>query len=142
MKHTKKILALVLALSMVFTLCAFAQADGVEPAKEITLWTYPIGNWSNEEVVNSLVGDFEAETGIHVTVDYLTYTDGDDRVNTAITAGNAPDLLMEGPDRMVAGWGAQGHMVDLADMFDEKDLEEINPTVMDVVTSDDGSVYL
>ena len=29
MKHTKKILALVLALSMVFTLCAFAQADGV-----------------------------------------------------------------------------------------------------------------
>lgn len=142
MKQMKKILAMLLALSMVFTLCAFGLADGAEPAKEITLWTYPIGNWGNEDVVNTLVGDFEAETGIHVTVDYLTYTDGDDRVNTAITGGNAPDLLMEGPDRMVAGWGAQGHMVDLADMFDEKDLEEINPTVMDVVTSDDGSVYL
>ena len=30
------------------------------------------------------MADFEAATGIKVTVAYLTYADGDDKVNTAI----------------------------------------------------------
>ena len=44
----KKFLAIVLALCMVASLAAFA---GAEPAKEITLWTYPIGQWGNAEAV-------------------------------------------------------------------------------------------
>ena len=35
---------------------------------------------------------------IHVTVEYLDYTNGDDQVNTAIEGGSAPDLVMEGPE--------------------------------------------
>ena len=42
----KKFLAIVLALCMVASLAVFASA---EPAKEITLWTYPIGQWGNAE---------------------------------------------------------------------------------------------
>ena len=85
----KKFLAIVLALCMVASLAVFASA---EPAKEITLWTYPIGQWGNAEAVEALMADFEAATGIKVTVEYLDYTNGDDQVNTALEGGAAPDL--------------------------------------------------
>ena len=55
-------------------------------ANSITLWPYPIGNWGDEAAVKELTDAFTAETGISVTVEYLDYTNGDDRVNTAITA--------------------------------------------------------
>ena len=52
----KKILAIALALCMVLSLGVMACA---EPAKEITLWTYPIGAWGNAETVEGLMADFE-----------------------------------------------------------------------------------
>ena len=77
-------------------------------------------------------------------VEYLAYADGDDKVNTAITAGNQPDLIMEGPERLVANWGAAGYMVDLADMLDDTDKKEINDVsagVLSACTTADGKVY-
>ena len=44
-------------------------------------------------------------------------TNGDDQVKTAIEGGSAPDLVMEGPERLVANWGAKGLMVDLSDLW-------------------------
>lgn len=55
-----------------------------------------------------MIQDFNKEyPGINVTVEYLDYTNGDDQVNTAIEGGQAPDLIMEGPERLVANWGAK-----------------------------------
>ncbi len=118
-----------------------AEEAGPEMASEITLWTYPIGNWGDEASVKALTDAFTAETGIAVQVEYLAYADGDDKVNAAITAGQAPDLVMEGPERLVANWGAGGHMVNLADMLDDTDYAEINEAVMSACTAADGSVY-
>ena len=134
----KKIFALVLVVCMVFALTATAYAD--EPVT-ISLWTYPIGNWGDEATVKELTDAFTAETGIKVTVEYLTYADGDDKVNTAITAGQAPDLIMEGPERLVANWGANGYMVDLVDLFDEEDLEELNLAAIAACINEEGAVY-
>ena len=67
----KKLLSIALALLLVLGLTAIAKpasADG----EEITLWTYPIGNWGNEEAVKALTDAFTAETGIKVKVEYLT----------------------------------------------------------------------
>ena len=111
----KKFLAIVLALSMVFALCAVASA---EPAKEITLWTYPIGKWVDAETMDALMADFEAATGIKVTVEYLDYQSGDDQVNTAIEGKAAPDLIMEGPERLVMKWGVGGFMAPLNDLYE------------------------
>ena len=110
-------------------------------ATEITLWTYPIGNWGTEATVKELTDAFTAETGIKVTVEYLAYADGDDKVNAAITAGKAPDLVMEGPERLVANWGAGGHMVDLSDMLDDTDRSEIQASVLNACTASTGAVY-
>lgn len=61
-------------------------------ATEITAWIYPVGGWSNEADVKPLIDQFTADTGIKVNLEWLAYADGDDKVNTAITAKKAPDL--------------------------------------------------
>ena len=110
-------------------------------ATEISLWTYPIGGWGNQETVDALMADFEAATGIKVNVEYLTYADGDDKVNTAIEGGQAPDLIMEGPERLVANWGAKGKMVNIADLFDDTDKAELNPATVAACFADDATAY-
>ena len=153
----KKILALALAAAMTLSLVACgggseskpsssgsASASTSQPADEgveIELWTYPIGNWGKEDAVKALTDAFYADTGIKVNVAYLAYADGDDKVNSALSAGEAPDLVMEGPERLVANWGVNGHMVDLADMLDDTDKAEIQTSVMNACTAPDGAVY-
>ncbi len=162
----KKLLAMLLALCMVFALCACGssttatteataapEADATEEtaaaddtaaaeATEITLWTYPIGGWGDAETVDALIAAFEeANPGIKVTVEYLDYTNGDDQVNTALEGGAAPDLIMEGPERLVANWGAKGYMVDLADMWDDTDKAEVNASCVSACFNADGACY-
>ena len=110
-------------------------------ASAITLWTYPIGGWGNEDTVKALTDAFTAETGIAVTVEYLTYADGDDKVNTALTAGQGPDLIMEGPERLVSNWGANGYMVNIADLFDAADKSELNAAALDACFADANTAY-
>ena len=156
----KKLIAMLLALVMVIGLCACTvekapettapQAEGTTPVEsdpavettEISLWTYPIGGWGNQDTVNALIAAFEAANpGIKVTVEYLDYTNGDDKVNTAIEGGAAPDLIMEGPERLVANWGEKGLMVDLSDLLDETDLAELNPAAIKACYATNGAVY-
>lgn len=114
----KKLIAVMLAVVMVVSLCAFTAS--AEDVTEISLWTYPIGKWVDEATVSALLADFHAaHPEIHVTVEYLDYTNGDDKVNTAIEGSAAPDIIMEGPERLIANWGAKGLMVDLADIVPE-----------------------
>ena len=167
----KKLLALLLALAMVLSLAACgggnnkpannnpAPSDTKEPAEdnktpdpapaepsggeaaEITLWAYPVGGWGTEDNVKPLLEAFTAETGINVKLEYLAYADGDDKVNAALTADGAPDLILEGPERLVANWGANGYMVDLSDLIDDTDKSEINAAALAACTNDDGAVY-
>ena len=61
----------------------------------------PIGGWGKDETVQELIASFNAKyPDIKVAVEYLDYTNGDDQVNTAIEGGSAPDLIMEGPERL------------------------------------------
>ena len=158
----KKLLALLLAMTMVMALVACGgnngQSNDTPPATqdqpreppadaapadggEITLWTYPIGDWGKEEKVKAITDAFTADTGISVKVEYLAYADGDDKVNSAITANAAPDLIMEGPERLVTNWGDKGYLVDLSDMFDDGDKSEINAAAMTACTHPNGEVY-
>ena len=158
----KKLLAILLAMTMVMALVACGGNSGqnsndTPPAQdqpqdtpsdpapadggEITLWTYPIGDWGKEEKVKAITDAFTADTGIAVKVEYLAYADGDDKVNSAITAKAAPDLIMEGPERLVTNWGDKGYLVDLSDMFDDTDKSEINAAAMTACTHANGAVY-
>ena len=94
------------------------------------------------ETVNSLIENFNKEyPQINVTVEYLDYTNGDDQVNTAIEGGQAPDLIMEGPERLVANWGEKGLMADLSDIMDDTDKTEIYDSVLSACINKEGAMY-
>lgn len=134
----KKLFALLLCMVLLVPAFALAQT-------EITLWTYPIGNWTNAETVDGIIADFnKTHPDIKVTVQYLDYTSGDDQVTTAIEAGTTPDIIMEGPERLVSNWGAAGKMLDLSDLWTEEALADISATSEAVVAackSPDGKFY-
>ena len=157
----KKYIALLLALVMVLSMAACSVekapetttppettpvAEDTTPVEttpaaetvEISLWTYPIGNWVDEATVASLIADFNAVyPNIKVNVEYLDYTNGDDKVNTAIEGGQAPDIIMEGPERLIANWGAKGLLVDLSDIVPAGTYESVVATC----TSANGEMY-
>ncbi len=138
----KKFLAILLAALMMLSMVACNVTTTDSTTVEITLWTYPIGGWGTQETVDKLIADFEtANPGIKVTVEYLTYSDGDDKVNTAIEGDKAPDLIMEGPERLVANWGAKGLMVDISDLFNATDKQEINAAALAACFTEDGKAY-
>lgn len=137
----RKIIALALAASMVVPTTAFA-AEGETVSADITLWTYPIGSWGDSATVDSLIANFnEQYPDINVTVEYLDYTNGDDQINTAIEGGQAPDLVLEGPERLVANWGAKGLMVDLADLWTDEAKEAIYDSVEEACQDNNGVFY-
>lgn len=121
----KRIAALVLAVGLSLGLAACGGGEEtvdetVEKKEvEISLWTYPVGNWGNPSTVAGLLTDFNQKyPDIHVSVDYLTYEEGDAKINEAIENGAAPDLVFEGPERLVADWGSRGVMADLTDIWE------------------------
>ena len=121
---------------------ATSEVSEADISADITLWTYPIGKWGDAETVDTLVKKFKEEyPKINVNVEYLDYTNGDDQVNIAIEGGLAPDLIMEGPERLVANWGAKGLMVDLSDLVDETDKAEIYDSVLSACVNKDGATY-
>ena len=162
----KKLFAMLLAVVMVLGLCACsvsetpaattaaattaAATEGATEAAteapaattEISLWTYPIGNWGDQATVDSLLAAFnEKYPNITVKVEYLTYTEGDDKVNTAIEGNAAPDLVMEGPERLVANWGAKGKMVDLSDLWTADVIADTVPAVTAACHAANGAYY-
>lgn len=117
-------------------------AEGTVQAADITLWTYPIGNWGDSATVDSLVESFNAVyPDIRVTVEYLDYTNGDDQINTAIEGNQAPDIVLEGPERLVANWGARGLMVELSDLWTEEAKSSIYESVRNACEGEDGNFY-
>ena len=162
----KKLFAMLLAVVMVLGLCACsvsetpaattaaattaAATEGATEAAteapaattEISLWTYPIGKWGDQATVDSLLAAFnEKYPNIKVNVEYLTYADGDDKVNTAIEGNAAPDLVMEGPERLVANWGAKGVMAPLNDLWTDDAKKDIYASVESACHNEKGDYY-
>ena len=89
-------------------------------------------NTRNQDEIGDkeLIASFNAKyPDIKVAVEYLDYTNGDDQVNTAIEGGSAPDLIMEGPERLVANWGAKGVMAPLNDLWTDDAKKDIYESV-------------
>ena len=159
----KKLIAAALAMAMALSLvaCGGGNKNGAQSnpsggsasqggaqstpnpagATELVLWTYPVGGWGEESNVQPIMDAFKADTGITIKVEYLAYGDGDDKVNTAIGAKAAPDLIMEGPERLVTNWGAKGYLVDMSDILTDTDKSEIAPAALAACTSTDGKLF-
>lgn len=113
-----------------------------EEVVEITLWTYPVGSWGNASTVSSLISSFhKAYPEIHVSVEHLKYDTGDALVEEAIQSGNLPDLIFEGPERLVANWGDRGYMVNLEELWSADRADEIYERVRAACRHGNGEYY-
>ncbi len=141
----KRLLALALVLCMVFSMMpvsARAETTQATGNTEISLWTYPIGGWSGE-LLDDLIAEFESDNpGITVNVTHLDYMTGDALVNEAIANGTTPDLILEGPERLVSQWGNGGHLLDLSGLLDDTDRAEIYPNALSAGYGSDGNLYM
>ncbi len=116
-------------------------AGSSEKPVEISLWTYPVGNWGSQSSVSGLLSGFHREyPQYRVNVKYLDYNTGDSEVEEAIEAGETPDLVLEGPERLVANWGSRGLMVDLSDLMESEKAGQIYREVREAC-HDGGGIY-
>ena len=141
----KKLLALLLALLMLLSLagCGKQAQEDEEPDEiELTLWTFPAGDWGDPAAVETLLTQFNSVyPDIHVTVQCLDEATGDDKLSTAVDGGVSPDILLAQPDRLIKAWGAEGMLADLSDMWDDADKQEVNAACQSVCFTRDGKCY-
>ena len=155
----KKFIALLLALVMVMSLAA-CSVEKAEPAPaateaaapaateaagpapvEISLWTFPVGQWGDEATVNGWIDAFQAKyPHITVKVEYLDYTSGDDKISTAIEGGQAPNLIFEGPERLIANYAASGLLLDISDQLATDAGKQLYSSIVSTC-SIDGKLY-
>ena len=109
---------------------------------ELTLWTFPVGNWGNPTAVSNLLTGFHKEhPNIHISVEYLSYETGDAAISQAVADGSVPDLVFEGPERLVANWGEQGWMVDLSDLWASEQAGAIYGNIKEACRNGSGAYY-
>ncbi|MBR2823185.1 MAG: extracellular solute-binding protein [Clostridia bacterium] len=136
----KKLLALLMCLMLIVPSALALADDNVT----ITLWTYPIGSWVDDATVKGFIEAFNAvHPEITVNVQYLDYTSGDDQVTSAIEAGTTPDIIFEGPERLVANWGAAGKMLDITDLWTDTkdDIVAASPAVEAACRNAEGKYF-
>lgn len=120
----KKVAALVLASAMTLGLAACGNGNSSTPsqssggasssgttsssATEISLWSFNIGGFTEASNWDSLIAAFnEANPDIKVTVTPINYQDGDQKLTSAITSGSGPDIIFEGPERIVGNYAVR-----------------------------------
>ena len=94
-------------------------SDSTGEAVELSLWAFNIGGFTEASNWDSLIAAFnEQYPNVTITVNPINYTDGDQLLTTAINSGSAPDIIFEGPERIVGNYARNGLMVDLSDLWE------------------------
>ncbi len=119
--------------------------EEVPPSQEVVqlrLWTYPVGGWGESDKLASLISDFhKVYPNIWISIECLDYQTGDARIEQAILDGEAPDLVLEGPERLVGNWGGRGLMADLSSLWESETAEEIYDSVRVACQHSGGPYY-
>ena len=132
--NIKKPLALLLAAGMTLGLAACgngSQGNSESPAPggetggsssgtvELNLWSFNVGGFAEASNWEPIIAAFnEQNPNIKLTVTPINYQDGDQKLTSAITAGTGPDIIFEGPERIVGNYAREGLMVDLSDLWE------------------------
>ena len=154
--NMKKPLALLLAAGMTLGLAACgngSQGNSESPAPggetggsssgavELNLWSFNVGGFAEASNWEPIIAAFnEQNPDIKITVTPINYQDGDQKLTSAITAGTGPDIIFEGPERIVGNYAREGLMVDLSDLWETggSDIAEGISSVSQL----DGTYYL
>ena len=113
------------SLFVLFTLYAVLcmgcmNAKKADVAAEIEFWTFP--NFTSDTGVEgdfekSLIAAFEKENpSIKVHFTLISFTDGAEKIEKAIAAGKAPDIIYDAPGRII-NWAEKGLLEPLDDVL-------------------------
>lgn len=109
---------------------------------ELTLWTFPVGSWGDPTAVSAILTNFHRDyPNIHISLECLDYNTGDERITKAVWNNAAPDLVLEGPERLVANWGEQGWMADLSDLWESEKAGAVYGEIRAACRNNDGVYY-
>ena len=114
-------------------------ADG--SAVTLDLWAFNIGGFTEASNWDTILAAFnEQHPDITVNVTPINYQDGDQKLTSAITSDSGPDIIFEGPERIVGNYAREGLMVDLSDLWTESgsDIAEGISSVSQL----DGTYYM
>nr|WP_252722326.1 ABC transporter substrate-binding protein [Treponema medium] len=105
----KNVSAMFILLAVFCTGCMNNKAADV--AAEIEFWSFP--DFTSDTGVEgdfekSLIAAFEKEhPSIKVNFTRISFTDGVEKIEKAIAAGKAPDIIYDSPGRII-GWAGRG----------------------------------
>ncbi len=111
---------------------------------EINFWNFP-----NYAVVDDTPGKYEEmlveafqakNPNIKVNVQMIDFKSGPEKINTAIAAGTAPDVVYDAPGRIIS-WGNDGVLVPLNDMFTDDFKANVSETIRNTCKKGD-QVYM
>ena len=150
--NMKRPLAFLLAAGMTLGLAACGggsssssstSGSGSTDGSSVTLdlWSFNIGGFTEASNWDSILTAFNQQyPDITVNVTPINYQDGDQKLTSAITSGSGPDIIFEGPERIVGNYAREGLMVDLSDLWTENgsDIAEGISSVSQL----DGTYYM
>ena len=149
----KRILALAMAAAMALGITACgggdestpsgSQPSGSQPsggAVTLTVASFNIGGFTDSAAWEPIIEAFNAQNP-DVTIEILpvTYQDGDQQLANLIAGGNAPDIVFEGPERIIGNYANEGLLVDLSDLWEG--VTDI-PESISSVSQMDGTYYM
>lgn len=158
----KKLLALLLALAMVFALAACggtpAPAATESPAEggdapeapaetvEITWWAPPTFIQDADDAAGTyeqkLIEAFQNDhPEIKVTLETIDFTSAGEKITAAIEGGNAADVLLDAPGRIIE-YGKNGKLVSLDDMFTSEFVADVGNDAMLSSCQGNGVYYM
>ena len=152
--NMKRPLAFLLAAGMTLGLAACGGNGGTSgsgssgssgsaggSAVTLDLWAFNIGGFTEASNWDTILAAFnEQHPDITVNVTPINYQDGDQKLTSAITSNSGPDIIFEGPERIVGNYAREGLMVDLSDLWTESgsDIAEGISSVSQL----DGTYYM
>lgn len=108
---------------------------GGELSGEITVWAHPYTSESDKEKAmwDEIINGFEEETGVKVSFEQIPWANRDQKILTALVAGNGPDVFYAIPDQMPQ-YAEEGMLLDITSYLDDNDMEDFVDSAMLGVT--------
>lgn len=99
---------------------------------EITVWAHPYtdGLGGEGDMWKEIMANFEAETGVKVNFEQIPWANRDQKILTALSAKQGPDVFYVIPDQMPQ-YAEEGMLLDLSSYLSAEDLSGFVPSSLE-----------
>lgn len=132
----KKLLSCVLALALVLSMLPVLVLTASAEAPEKIVYT----RWDEDPLTEEQWAQIEKDLNIDVEVMVVPYNDYYAKINTLISAGEAPDV-MQISEFLAVEWGEKGMTADLVPLFEKMGTNMRSTYVAATLYGSEGKVY-